>query len=307
MLTRSATERSPTIGILYPGEMGAALGRVLISDGSPIVTTLEGRSARTQRLCRDSGLEVLPSLSDVVEAADIVVSLVHPAAALPMARRYAELAARAPRERLYVDANSVSPATAAEIGRLLAAADVDCVDAAINGLASALRSGAVIYLSGKRAPELERLLARSLQVRRVGEEPGKASALKGLLAGLSKGLSSLFIELAVAAHESSLSEPFLERCRSFYPGVMEVVDRMLPTYPQHAGRRAEELGELEHAMAAMGVCSEMVRAAKRNTEAIAAAKLGQVNGGSKWMPDAVLAALHASGAFTASARTRADT
>ena len=52
-----------TVGILYAGEMGAALGRALAADGLRIVTTLECRGPRTQRLCREAGLEELPDLT----------------------------------------------------------------------------------------------------------------------------------------------------------------------------------------------------------------------------------------------------
>jgi hypothetical protein len=56
----------PTVGILYPGEMGAALGRLLREDGVRVVTTLEGRSPRTRRLCAEAGLSVLGSLAEVL-------------------------------------------------------------------------------------------------------------------------------------------------------------------------------------------------------------------------------------------------
>src|SRR5262249_9825667 len=163
----------PVVGVLYSGEMGSGLGRVLLGDGLRVVTTLEGRSPRTERLCREAGLEALPSLRDVVRVADVVLSAVPPSPALPLARQYVTLADVSPAGRLYVDVNAVSPATAAEIGRVLAARGIDCVDAAVNGLASHLRTGGMVYLSGGRAPEAARLLGRSLRVQVVSDEPGK--------------------------------------------------------------------------------------------------------------------------------------
>ncbi len=282
----------PAIGILYAGEMGAALGRVFLDEGLRVVTTLNERGPRTRSLCHDAGLEVVKSLADVVRAADIVVSAVPPSAALQVARDYAALAQTAPVGRLYVDVNAVSPATAVEIGEVLAGAGVDYVDAAINGLASVLRTGAILYLSGARAGEVAHVLRRSLNIKVVGDVPGKASALKGALAGLSKGLTALFLEIAVMAREADLSEFFMERCRSFYPGVMEVVDRMLPTYPRHAGRRAQEMGELEDAMLALDLQPNMVRAAKDVTRAVAQAGLAGAA-----TAEQVVAEIHASKAL----------
>jgi 3-hydroxyisobutyrate dehydrogenase-like beta-hydroxyacid dehydrogenase len=287
----------PTVGILYAGEMGTALGRALIGDGLPVVTTLEGRSPRTERMCREAELVVLPSLQDVVRLADLVVSVVPPSAAAQVAKDYADLADIAPAGRLYVDANAVSPATAVEIGQVLAGRGVDYVDAAINGLAAALHTGAIIYLSGARAAEVGALFGRSMRVQVVGDTPGKASALKGALAGLSKGLTALFVEIAVMTREAGLSEFFLERCRVFYPGVMEVVERMLPTYPRHARRRAEEMAELEDAMLTFGLRPEMVHAARQVTKAMAEAGLEQPQGAPPWTAGRVLEALYASGAL----------
>lgn len=286
---------APVVGVLYAGEMGSSLGRVLIGDGLRVVTTTEGRSPRTARLCREAGLEELPSLAEVVRAADVVISVVPPSAALQSARDYAALAHLAPAGRLYVDANAVSPATAEAMGRVLAEAGVDYVDAAVNGLASRLTAGAVVYLSGTRAPEVARLFGRTLRVQVVGDAPGKASALKGALAGLSKGLTALFVEIAVAAREAGVGDFFLERCRAYYPGVMEVVERMLPTYPRHATRRAEEMAELDEAITALGLRPDVVRAAGGVTRAVAAAGLED----RPWTADGVLEALHAGGALRA--------
>jgi hypothetical protein len=72
---------------------------------------------------------------------------------------------------------------------------------------------------------------------------------------------------------------------------------MLPTYPRHAGRRAEEMGELEDAIGAVGLQSQMVQAARQITSLIAEADLGQHPGELPWTADRVLEALHSSGAF----------
>jgi 3-hydroxyisobutyrate dehydrogenase-like beta-hydroxyacid dehydrogenase len=287
----------PTVGILYAGEMGAALGGALIGAGLRVLTTLEGRSAHTERRCREAELECLPSLREVVRSAELVVSVVPPSAAVGVAKEYADLAHLAPAGRLYVDANAVSPARAVEIDQVLAGPGVDYVDVAINGLAAALHTGAIVYLSGGRAAEVAVLLGRSLRVQVVGDTPGKASALKGALAGLSKGLTALFVEIAIMAREAGLSEFFLERARVFYPGVMEVVERMLPTYPRHGGRRAEEMGELVDTMHTLGLQANMVNAARQVTQAMADAGLEQPQGRPPWTAGRVLEALYANEAL----------
>jgi 3-hydroxyisobutyrate dehydrogenase-like beta-hydroxyacid dehydrogenase len=55
---------------------------------------------------------------------------------------------------LYLDANSISPKTVAQIAEVLRDASVDFVDGAIFGLASQLQTRGTLYLSGSRATEL---------------------------------------------------------------------------------------------------------------------------------------------------------
>src|SRR5712671_3472546 len=123
----------PTVGILYPGDMGSSLGKLLTEHGFPVVTTLEGRSPRTRRLCEAAGLKAFDSLGEMVKSAAVVFCVVPPAAAREVAEHYCSLAHLAPRGAVYVDANPVSPAAAVETAELVRAAGVGFVDGAIHG------------------------------------------------------------------------------------------------------------------------------------------------------------------------------
>jgi 3-hydroxyisobutyrate dehydrogenase-like beta-hydroxyacid dehydrogenase len=258
-----------TIGILYPGELGSTFGKLLAGNGFHVVSTLEGRSPRTRRLCQDAGLTVLDSTSQVLACSDIVISFVSPAAALQVAGNVAVLAKGESRRLLYVDANSISPATAVKISELLRLGHVDFVDASIRGLASQLRQAGVLYLSGTRAVELSDQFGSIMRVKVVGDVPGRASALKMVLSCLPKGLIGLFAETMLFAREMGLVDEAMEICNEFYPGVMEVVKRMLPTYPQHAARRSEELQELEETMLLNGVRPRVLGAVREVTSSLA--------------------------------------
>src|SRR6267142_2155504 len=128
----------PTVGILYPGDMGSCLGKLLAEHGFPVVTTLEGRSLRTRRLCEAAGLKAFDSLGEMVQSAAVVFSVVPPAAARDVAEQYSSLAHLAPRGAFYVDANPVSPAVAVETAELIRASGVSFVDGAIHGVAAQL-------------------------------------------------------------------------------------------------------------------------------------------------------------------------
>src|SRR5947209_1599928 len=248
-----------TIGILYPGEMGTSIGRLLREAGFCVVTTVEGRSSRTQRLCDEAGLTALASLGEVLERSHIVISLVSPRAALSLARDVAALRERPCRRLLYLDANSISPKTVAQIAEVLRDASVDFVDGAIFGLASQLQMRGTLYLSGSRATELLDQLGSLIAVKVAGEIPGQASALKMIVSGIPKGLSALFIETMLFAQHMHLLDEAIEACDEIYPSLMEVIRRMLPTYPQHAGRRCEELREIEETMLMSGLTPRILR------------------------------------------------
>ena len=258
-----------TIGVLYPGEMGSTFAKLLAENGFRVVTTLEGRSLRTQRLCHDAGLSVLDSVGRVLECADVVISFVPPGAAFQVAENVAGLVKAGSRPLLYVDGNSISPMTAVNISQALRLERIDFVDAAIHGLASQLRQSGFLYLSGARAEQLSHQFGSIMRVRVVGEAPGQASALKMVLSGLSKGLIGLFSETMLFAREMGLLDEAMEGCKDFYPGVMKAVTRMLPTYPQHAARRTEELQELQETMLLNGVSPRVAGAVREVISSLA--------------------------------------
>ena len=252
-----------TAGILYGGDMGSSFGRLLKSQGVRVVTTVQGRSARTRRLCEESGLQVLASLADVVRASDVIFSIVPPTAAGEVAEAFCQLAELSPPNCLYVDANAIRPGAAVEMGRQIEACGRSFVDAGIHGVAAKLAQLGTLYLSGARAREVEQMVGGAMRVRVLGTQIGTASSFKMLLGGMSKGLIALFLEMAMLARRQEMLPAMMECYTHFYPGVMDVVHRILPTYPQHAGRRAHEMVELEQMMRDAGLEPAMIESTRQ--------------------------------------------
>jgi putative dehydrogenase len=265
----TAKDIGKTVGLLYPGEMGAALASLLHSRGARIVTTVDGRGPRTADRCREAGCIVLDSLADVARQSNVVVSLVPPAAAEEIADRYCEFARSAPPNALYVDANSIRPELARSIAAKLNARGRGFVDAAINGLAKNLSTTGTLFLSGPRSGEIAQLFGDAMRVRTLGDESGRASAMKMLLSGLSKGVCALFLELAMTAQRDGMLEDFLAASGTIYPEITALADRMLPTYARHAGRRATEMNELESTVRAAGVEPTVIAAVRQLHEMLA--------------------------------------
>jgi 3-hydroxyisobutyrate dehydrogenase-like beta-hydroxyacid dehydrogenase len=242
-----------TIGLLYPGDMGAAVARVLRARGANVITTLRDRGGRTAERCADADIAVLDSLATVARKADVIISLVPPAAAAEVAEAYAKLMHLAPHGVVYVDANSVSPESASAIADTITRKGGSFVDAAINGLSKNLTTSGTMFLSGSRAEDVAALFGDAVRVRVLGAEVGTASTMKMLLGGLSKGICGLFLELALVADRRGMLGEMLKAAHEIYPGMQQVVDRMLPTYAEHAPRRATEMSELQATARASGL------------------------------------------------------
>jgi 3-hydroxyisobutyrate dehydrogenase-like beta-hydroxyacid dehydrogenase len=245
--------RSLAVAVLYPGELGVAFAAMLQARGMRVVTTLADRRESTSRRCREGGIEVLATLEQVVEQANVVISLVPPAAAEDVVDAYCKLIHLAPPGALFVDANSIGPEMAANLATKVEACGVGFVDAAINGLAKNLRTSGTLYLSGARASEVASLVGDGMRMRMLPGGAGRASAMKMLLAGLSKGICALYTELALLAQRQEMQGEFAEAISKIYPGISALVERMLPTYALHAARRVTEMQELEQTSRWMGL------------------------------------------------------
>lgn len=261
-----------TIGILYPGDMGAAVGRALRVAGHRAITTLGDRSHRTIELASAAGVEALESLDEVVEASDVVLSLVSPAAALPVARQVAACKRRRA-DAIYVDANSTSPMMTRQLAGLLERRGFRFVDATIHGSASRLSQMGLVHLSGTAADSVSDLFRPFVAVRALGDEPGLASTMKMLVSIMVKGIIALFVEASVAGREAGLLDEFLASITQLYPGVMALAGRALPTYPRHVGRRVEELYDLEATLGELGVEPFMTPAMRRLIELLSESDL----------------------------------
>jgi len=190
-----------TVGLVGAGHMGAALGWALREGGMRVVTTLEGRSNRTARLAVAAGLELLPTLANVLHAAEIVLVVTPPGAARAAAgsiRSHADGV-----NPLVVDLNAIAPSTVEDIASTLA--PLDLVDGSISGPPPSKRPGARIYLSGPRAQEVADLPWRHVTTIVVGDRLGSASAVKMCTASVYKGLTGLYAQaLATGAHHQVL-------------------------------------------------------------------------------------------------------
>jgi 3-hydroxyisobutyrate dehydrogenase-like beta-hydroxyacid dehydrogenase len=279
-LEMNDVKHGTTVGILYCGDMGSALGRLFRKEGLRVVTTCQGRSSTTEEQARLSGIEILPELDDVVAQSHLVFSIVLPMAAGDVAQQYADRHEMRPKNSVFVEANSNGMEKLTQIERVMSERNIPLVDAAIHGAAHRLEDIGVLYVSGPRARSVEEICRSVLRVDWLGEQIGSASRMKLIMSGMSKTLTATFLEVGVLAERTDMLEPFLENCHHFYSGIMTVIDRTLPTYPRHAARRFNEIGDIEQMAHALQLRLGMTHEAGHLIELIASIDWSQMESGS---------------------------
>lgn len=193
-----------------------------------------------------------------------VLSLVTADQALPAARDYAPLL---PEGTLWCDFNSVAPDTKREAARVVEGAGGRYVDVAVMAPVNPARLAVPLLLSGPHAlaalPLLQALGFSN--IRNVGDEVGRASAIKMIRSVMVKGLEALSSECAAAAEAAGVFDEVmasLDASEKHAPWAEKVAynrERMAT----HGARRAAEMEESAKTLQGLGVEPAMTRGTVR--------------------------------------------
>jgi 3-hydroxyisobutyrate dehydrogenase-like beta-hydroxyacid dehydrogenase len=234
-----------TVAVMMPGDMGHAVGRALREGGLRVITSLQGRSARTAALSAAAGIVDMGDDAALVREADIVLSILVPDQARLLAERIAAAVRLTGAELLYADCNAIAPRTTREIGVVLAAAGARFVDAGIIGGPPVRgKAGPKFYASGPDASTLTQLCGHGLDVRVVGPEIGQASGLKMCYAAITKVLTALATEALTAGRAMGLDDVLRAELQDSQSTLLAMIDRSLPSMPPKARRWVGEMEEI---------------------------------------------------------------
>ncbi|HEU6443579.1 MAG TPA: DUF1932 domain-containing protein [Gaiellaceae bacterium] len=157
------------VGLLFPGEMGAAVGQ---ETNAEVVWASEGRSAATAK--RAYRFTDVGSVEELVRTSDVVLSICPPAIAEETAEQVFGLGFGG----TYVEANAISPERMRRISRL----GPGIVDGSIISA-----RGINLYLAGPDTARIAGLFDGSdVRAIPIGETIGAASALKMAFGGWNK-------------------------------------------------------------------------------------------------------------------------
>lgn len=218
-----------------------------------------------------AGVLVCASAECALSDAGIVLSLVTADAALCAAKDYAALLKPG---ALWCDMNSVAPDTKRAAAQAVEAAGGRYVDVAVLAPVNPARMNVPLLVSGAAAEAAAGALhaAGFANVRVVGSEVGRASAIKMIRSVMVKGIEALTAEMMLAAEAAGVTDEVLasldasEKPQAWATRAAYNLERMTT----HGLRRAAEMEESAKTLIGLGVEPVMTSGTVRRQREMAA-------------------------------------
>jgi 3-hydroxyisobutyrate dehydrogenase-like beta-hydroxyacid dehydrogenase len=236
------------IGLLHPGEMGAAVGRCLTGAGHTVLWASEGRGPQTAARARAGGLKDAGTPAEVADHADIIFSICPPHAALDVAWAVQGFGG------LFVDANAISPATAREVAMMVEEGGATYIDGGIIGLPPVAAGTTRLYLSGPEADAVRGLFdGTPLDARVIRGGTWSASAVKMAYAAWTKGTAALLLAARGLARAEGVEDALLAEWTLSQPSLADRAQGAARSATTKGWRWVAEMEEIAASMAAAGL------------------------------------------------------
>jgi 3-hydroxyisobutyrate dehydrogenase-like beta-hydroxyacid dehydrogenase len=238
-----------TVGLLHPGEMGAAVGGCLVSVGHEVLWDPAGRSRATTGRALSHELTGV-KLDHLIAKSSVIFSVCPPHAALDVAHQVAA----AGYTGCYVDANAISVATAEHVAAVVTAAGASYVDGGLIGQPPETAGYTRLYLSGPQANEIRVLFNRSRIDARIAEGPlYAASTVKMAYAAWTKGSSALLLAARALARAGGVERTLLAEWQLSQPNLAAQSERSAIAAAAKGWRWIGEMEEIAASMSAAGL------------------------------------------------------
>lgn len=237
------------IGILHPGQMGVSLAVSALIAGHDVYWVSENRSQGTRQRALEHKLQDAGDLSKLCQTCSILISVCPPHAAHDVAVSILNAGFRG----IYVDANAISPTKSIQIGKTMSKIGVDYVDGGIIG-GPAWEPGTCLYLCGQAAHAVTNCFSNGpLETRVIGEEIGKASALKMCYAAYTKGTTALLCAVLAASQEFAVRGELEAQWSRDWPDFVEQTHNRIKRVTAKAWRYAGEMEEISETFRQAGL------------------------------------------------------
>lgn len=243
----------PTLGILSPGEMGAAMARSFKAHGAEVLCALNGRSDRTKAMATAAGITNVGSIDQLVRQCDVILSVIAPGAAVVAAQQVSAAMQATSARPVFVDCNSIAPQTSRKVGDFIAAAGGRFLDAALLGVPPGGTETVRLYVCGPDAESMLPLETDHVRVHVLGSELGTASGLRMCYQAFGEGIAAMATEILVAAERFGVALPLRSELIENQGTAFEWVLRVLPDLLVRAPRAVKEMEEAALAFESAGL------------------------------------------------------
>jgi 3-hydroxyisobutyrate dehydrogenase-like beta-hydroxyacid dehydrogenase len=280
------------IGLVGYGEVGKILTRALVERGVAWVGTYDrllrdpAAAPRMRAHAEQAGVVATPSLAELLERVDVVLSAVTASQTLAVATE----AARSVRAGTwFVDLNSASPGTKQESAQLIDAVGGRYVEAAVMTSVPPYGIKVPMLLGGRHAAEAAALLGPlgfSMEV--AADRIGVASAIKMCRSVFIKGLEAIVVESFTTARRYGVESHVLASLQETFPSIdwEKQGAYLFSRVAQHGRRRAEEMREAALTVREAGLDPHMAAATAERQDWMAQLKeragLAEVAGDADW-------------------------
>jgi 3-hydroxyisobutyrate dehydrogenase-like beta-hydroxyacid dehydrogenase len=244
----SAMTDQVIIGLLNPGEMGAAVARCLTEAGHTVLWAAAGRSQGTARRAAAAGLTDAGTARGLADKAQVILSICPPHAALDVAWSVHGFTG------LYLDANAIAPGTARAVADLITSNGGTYVDGGIIGPPPVTPGTTRLYLSGAHAGTIADLFkGTGLEPRITVGPAAAASAIKMAYAAWTKGTAAMLLATRALAAAEGVEDALLAEWALSQPHLAAQSERAAGSAVTKGWRWIAEMEEIAHCMAEAGL------------------------------------------------------
>jgi len=238
------------VGIINPGAMGISIAASARAAGHDVLWSSAGRSAASRQRAAEHGLLDVDSIAELCAACELMLCICPPHAAESVAGSVIEAGFCG----LYCDGNAIAPQKALAIGGAMGAAGIEFVDGGIIGPPAWKPGSTRFYLSGASAAHVADLFAGTVtEAIVIGDEIGRASALKMVFASGTKGFTALQSAIQAVAERLGVREDLYREWERRDPDAASRAQDNMRGVTEKAWRFTGEMKEIAHTFEGAGL------------------------------------------------------
>ena len=191
------------------------------------------------------------------------MAILVPAQAVSVAKEVTALMRTTGASRPFGDCNAVSPMSAAVMASIIGATDGDYIDGGIIGSSPAKRVAPGVYTPGPRPDLMDELDGKSIAVRNMVPNIGRASSIKMCYVSMTKVTNALRLAMLTPTEALGLYDELIQELAYSQGEALSAMEYGMPGLPANAGRWVGEMGEIAETFGGAESPPDSTRARRR--------------------------------------------